>query len=93
MNREALFREYDQRNPQLWEQFERLAFEAMRKGHQHIGSNLISARIRWETGARAEDGEYKFNEKWLPFYARKFAREYPQHAGFFRFRRLKEERA
>jgi hypothetical protein len=78
------FEEYDRENPEIYELFKSFAFEMIRAGREHYSARTVIHRIRWHTDlhARSDDG-FKINNDYSPFYARKFEREFPQHAGFF----------
>ena len=81
------FLEYHQANPQVWEAFKRLAFEAISAGRDHYSSRDILAVLRWQTHLRTNDeAGFKLNNNWSPFYARLFEYRYPDHRGFFRKR-------
>jgi hypothetical protein len=82
------FAQFDQDNPEIWALFVRFTFEKIGQGFTHYGARDMLHRIRWETEV-VENGSasgFKINNIWSPWYARKFHRAYPQHAGFFRNR-------
>lgn len=85
------FAEYDAENPDIWRLFVRFAFEAIRAGHQHYSADAVLHRVRWETSVAARGGDFKCNNNWTAYYARKFHRLYPQHKGFFRLRASKAD--
>jgi hypothetical protein len=84
----ARFAAVDAANPQMWALFERFTFEMIRRGFRHYSARAVIHRVRWETAVPLVDGtsEFKINNNWSPFYARKFHQLYPQHDGFFRNR-------
>ena len=74
------------RNPEVWRLFERFALEKIRLGFAHYGAKAVLERVRWEYAEGGHEPELKVNNNFPAFYARRFAREYPQYAGFFRTR-------
>ncbi len=81
------FDEYHERNPQVWAMFKRFTFEAILSGRSRIGAKMIAERIRWETFLRpAEGDEFKINNNYVAFYARKFMCEFPEHDSVFQTR-------
>lgn len=79
------FNEYDNENPQVWEQFVRFAREAKAKGFKHYSAKGIFEQIRWHTTTTASDG-FKVNNNYTAYYARKMMVVYPEFQGFFRVR-------
>lgn len=77
------FDQFDNDNPKVWELFQRFTFELINKGRKRYSSDGVLHRIRWETALTTDDQTYKLNNNWSPYYARKFHKTYPQHAGFF----------
>lgn len=86
------FQEFDARHPHVWLLFRRFTLEKIAAGHEHYSADSVLHRIRWETPAGGADDEFRINNNWSAFYARKFHRECPQHAGFFRLRAAKADR-
>jgi hypothetical protein len=76
-------------HPEVWDLFVRFTKEILRRGFKHYSVNAIFERIRWEvdTVGRNDQYEFKLNNNYRAFYARRFMRMYPQHDGFFRTRR------
>jgi hypothetical protein len=81
------FEQYHERNPQVWAMFRRFTLEAIRAGRTRIGAKMIAERIRWETFiGPAEGDDFKINNNFTAFYARRFMAEHPEHAGIFQTR-------
>jgi len=76
-------------HPEVWDLFVRFTEEKINRGFKHYSARGIFHRIRWETELPFyEKGrDFKINDHYSPFYARRFHRMYPQHQGFFRTRR------
>lgn len=85
-------------NPKFWQLFVAFAEQAIAKGHKHLSSDLIVARIRWENeimtvGAGDVDGkQLKCNNNWTPYLARRFHREFPTYDGFFFLRKVETDK-
>ena len=80
---------FHSKHPEVWDLFVRFTKEILRRGFKHYSVNAIFERIRWEvdTVGRNDQYEFKLNNNYRAFYARRFMRMYPQHDGFFRTRR------
>ena len=87
---ERQFHAFDQPNPQVWAMFKRFTFELIARGIQHYSADAVLHRIRWETALETADGAgFKCKNNFTCLYARRFAREFPQHRSFFRMWRSK----
>ncbi len=77
-------------HPEVWKLFVHFTFTMIRKGYPNYSVNAIFERIRWEKD-QGGDGisQFKLNNNYRAFYARRFMRMYPKHDGFFRTRELK----
>ncbi len=73
-------------HPEVWRLFVRFTFEKLDLGYRHFGAKAVMERVRWETAAGGSMPELKLNNNYTAFYARRFARMYPEHADFFRTR-------
>lgn len=65
-------------NPASYELFRKFALEAMtkRKGRK-FGIGLIAERVRWEVNV-AWDGDFKVNNSYRAYIARRLIREHPE---------------
>ena len=81
------FEEFDKLNPQVWRMFARQALQAIKCGFKHYSARTIIEYMRHNTNIETTDPEFKLNNNFVPYYARKFHREYPQYDGFFEIRR------
>lgn len=73
-------------NWHIFEEFERLAIAAIKRGRPRLSAYFLFELIRWQT-ATSEDGELKLNNFFRADCARLFERINPQHAGHFEFRK------
>ncbi len=74
---------FDIKNPQVWELFKKLAFEAKRKHYERFSARAIIHLIRWNTTTETDGRKYKISNNFSPYYAKKFIREFPEFEGFF----------
>lgn len=86
------FKEYDAKNPQIWESFVKYTKQAKTRGFKNYSTNGIFEIIRWHTAIKGNDG-FKINDRYRPDYSRKMMRLYPDYEGFFRIRELKAPRS
>ena len=77
---------FHREHPEVWSLFVGFTFEKIRLGHKHYGAKAVMERVRWETGAGESKPEFKINNNFPSFYARRFARSFPEHKEFFRTR-------
>ena len=80
--------EYHKKYPIVWTLFQNYTFELIHRGFKHYGAKSIMERIRWNTDEPNVEGDstFKINNNYTSFYARRFARFFPQYKDFFRFR-------
>jgi hypothetical protein len=82
------FEDYDQANPHIWTLFVNFS-HVIRVHHSHFSADAVLHRIRWEvatTTTEYEAGNYKINNNYSAFYARKLMDADPSFVGFFRTR-------
>ncbi len=90
---ERRFQIFHEANPKVWKYFVQFAFEAINAGRTYLGGRLIAERIRWECSVvTVSEDEFKLNDHHTPYYVRKFRKEYPQYANFFRVREVVGDR-
>ena len=78
-------------HPQVWELFVQFTMELIDRGREHGSADEVMHRVRWETGAGSDVEEFKINNNYVAFYARRFMKVHPEHEGFFRTRRQKSQ--
>ena len=83
------FEEFDRANPKVWGLFVQFAFRAINRGFNHYGAKTIFEAIRYYTDVHTTDPEFKLNNNYTAYYARKFMAEYPDYDGFFETRKVK----
>lgn len=83
---------YHNENPRIYELFKEITFRAIKKGKRKLSATLVVNVIRWERYIETTDqknGGFKINNDFVPYYARLFMRDFPQHDGLFVTRVLK----
>lgn len=85
------FEEYHAQNPHIYEAFKRFTLEATANGRTRLSARMVVERLRWESMVRAVDGEYKINDHIIPFYARLFVQDFPEHKNLFSMRKAKAD--
>jgi hypothetical protein len=97
------FNKFHNKNPRVWELFERYAMQIVDSGRGHYSAAAVVHRIRWhmevetshpevEDGEHEESTDVKLNNNFIPHYARLFHTLHPRLDGFFRNRVLTSER-
>ena len=89
---EQRFEEFHGRHPQVYDKLVALAREAKRRGHRQWAARSAWELIRWEFAVPRDDGEqFKLNDHYIAYYARRIMADEPDLAGFFETRKLKSE--
>jgi len=78
-------REYDEKHPEIWTEFVRIAKVLKSKGHKRYSARGIFEVIRFEAPLTLFD-EYKVNNNFTKYYALKLMKEYKEFEGFFEIR-------
>jgi len=86
---QAEFEEFDKANPDVWAEFKAIAFRLIEKGVKHYGAKAIFEVIRYKKTVETTGSEFKLNNDFTAYYARKFINLYPQYADFFETRKVK----
>ena len=76
------FKKYHEDNPQIYEEFKKLAYQLIKRGYRRLGSKQIFEVIRWQTMVSGNDG-FKVNNNYTSDYARLFESDHPHYAGYF----------
>jgi hypothetical protein len=94
MASEEKFNRYDELNPEIWKEFEKIALNLITKyNRKRYSAYAIMEIIRYHTvisGASGDD-EFKVNNDYRSWYARKFVNVHPEHKGFFELRSKQAE--
>lgn len=81
-----------EKNPKLYEEFERMTLEVIRQGFRSYSASAIVEVMRWRSDLReGPDSRLKLNNNYRSRLARMFEDRNPEYAGFFRLRKLHDE--
>lgn len=84
------FEDFHAANPQVYAGLVRLARQAVDRGHQRIGIELLFAVLRWEhMMTTTRESGFKLNDHFTSRYARLIMEREPDLEGFFETRKLK----
>ena len=79
------------KNPQVWEYFEKFALESVKKGHKKISHWLLINRVRWETSINTSGNDFKISNNFIAFYARLWNEKYPEYNKLFTLKKMEGE--
>ncbi len=83
---------FHKQHPEVWDSFADFTFMLIRRGFQNYSVKAVFERVRWEKDMGGDGKtQFKINNNYAPYYARRFMRMYPEHDGFFRTRKLTSE--
>jgi hypothetical protein len=81
---EKKFIKYHQKNPEVWREFKRYAFEAIEAGRTSYSARFIIHKIRWDSNIQAKSPRsFKISDHASPYYARLFHATFPAYTGLF----------
>jgi hypothetical protein len=87
------FEAFHAESPQVYEYFCKFAFEAIKSGFKSYSAKGIVERIRWHVEVETQAvEEFKINNNYTAYYARKFIEDHPDHEGFFSMRKSAGDR-
>lgn len=84
----SAWRTYHQANPEVYQWFVYLTLDTIERGKTTYSADSIMHNVRSEVKGlypQSKD-KYKICNDYVAFYSRLFAVDYPDHAGFFRYR-------
>lgn len=87
---EGRFKVYHEENPHIYDLFQRFAGEALGRGYKNYSANAIFERIRWYVNVETVGDQFKINNSYRPYYARKLMEDDPNFKDFFRIRKLQD---
>lgn len=83
--RKTDFELYDETHPDIWQEFESIAMELIKRGRDHYGAKAIFEIIRYHR-AISGGSDFKCNNNFTAAYSRKFIAKYPEFKSFFELR-------
>lgn len=84
------FRQFHLENPNVYEEFKKVAFSLINRGYTRLSSKFIFEIVRYNTMIETND-KYKMNNNYTPGYARMFEKDYPYYFGYFSKRNVSEK--
>ena len=79
--------EFHNQNQDVWRLFCGFTFDLIGLGYKNYSAKAVFERIRWEKDTGGDGvNQFKLNNNYTAFYARRFMKVYPEHDGFFRTR-------
>ena len=91
LTRAEKFEEFHAKNPQVFQELEKLAEVMIRKGRKKIGIGLLFEVLRWEFYMNTDDpnSEFKLNNNYRSHYARLLVERHPELDGALELRHLR----
>jgi hypothetical protein len=86
------FEDYHKQNPQVYAAFEKFTLQVIGTGRKYFSARAIYERMRWYSLIEDNSVTFKISDHPMPFYARLFERNHPEHAGFFRKKRCEADK-
>lgn len=80
------FERFDELNPHVYQMILQVTRQLQAKGFKNAGMKMIFERLRWLWAMQTQGEDYKLNNNYTAFYARKVMRENPDLEGFFKVR-------
>ena len=81
------FEDYCDINPKVYQLFKRFALQYLEVRPRKVGAKMIWERMRWYTHIETKTDEFKLNNNYTAFYARKFCDEFPEYVECFDHRK------
>jgi hypothetical protein len=78
-------------NPHVYVMFERYALRVIGTGKTQFSAWAIIQRMRWEVVIETKGDDFKISNDFIAYYSRLFHAYNPEHDGFFRTKKLKDE--
>lgn len=85
------FEIFDNENPHVFAAFKKQALNAISNGRKKLSAKLIINWIRWNAIVQTKAEDFKINDAYQSYYARKFVKLNPEFENYFEFRTLRNE--
>jgi hypothetical protein len=89
--REAMFWKKLPANMHIYERIDQKAFWLIGQGRTCYAIDAFFNELRWNTGVRMSDEEWKMSDRYRPYFARYWTQEHPLYWWFFELRRCEGE--
>jgi hypothetical protein len=91
MTKDEKFKQYDTNHPEVYQYLLFLCDNLRRRGLKRYGISPLLELIRWEFRVNRGNDDFKIQNDFKPWYARKIAQENPEFAEFFEFRVMRAQ--
>ena len=85
------FKKFHTNNPDAYSWFKNYFYYFKGRGKKHISAKLIAECVRMEPTLKTKSELFKLDNCFVSRYARLLVKDFPQHAKYFEFRRLKSD--
>jgi len=85
------FKAYHLRNPKVYEEFKRLAFQMKKTGRKKYSAEIIINVMRWHLDLKTTGDVFEINNDFKPLYARLLIYHFPEFTRFFEFRKVRSK--
>lgn len=82
------FRKFHEKNPHVFDEFEKKSFEIINTGRPRYSAMRIIQAIRWDEDKKTTGDVFKINNDFTPIYSRMFTDKWPEFDGFFERRQV-----
>lgn len=86
MDNATKFDEFQKKNPHVYEQLVDMTYQLKKKGNTKIGISMLYEVMRWKSMLQTSGDDYKLNNIYRAYYARKIMDEHPDIDGIFEVR-------
>jgi hypothetical protein len=86
------FAEFDKKNPHVYRNLVKLAYQCTRSGRKIIGIALLYEKLRWDYMIQTDGADYKLPNNYASRYARKIMAENEGLEGIFRISSLRPKK-
>ena len=83
------FEQFDKKNPHVFKMFVDYALQAKSNGYDKFSAKAVFERLRWYYAFETTDYDFKLNNNYTAYYARKAMGLVPELNGFFEIRERK----
>lgn len=86
------FEIFDRENPHVFQMFIKYARQAKARGYERFSAKAVFERLRWYMAFETESNDqFKLNNSFTAYYARKAIAEFPEFEGFFELRERRHD--
>ena len=83
------FRQWHSENPQIYQQFKKLAYEMLSTGRKRYSARTIIEVMRWHYDLNTRGDTFEINDNFTPIYVRLLIYHHPEFNDFFELRTVR----